>query len=1111
MEAGLNELQSFSTHNQIKMSNPNFDKIINRFSFLLINQENQNVKKIIEVKPESDLLIFDKCINNSNTYFNFCFDNILFVIKPNDLKIITPFLFKNEHIKIFSLSNDATQLFKEKITKFKTNDEDQNSNENNSKKATDSISTLADNIIHLNMTQQEELESFSQNIQIKHKNLQSLWNKIKRCILFSLLQKSHQSYSKNDRVEYYVNNKDKKINEIRILANEYISLRSIGTGNSYAYLIYYILEEKLFVMKIFREDKEEEKLYEREHCNYQKLFHPFMPRYIGYIEENGHKYLVIEYIEGVTLNNINNMNLEMKYKIKIIFQIMIFIEHLHLNKFVYRDLKPNNVIFDINKTTIIFDFDRMIGCKENVSDTIVTTQDFSHLYVAPEVVSGQHFSYEADIYSLGLVIYFIFFGKPPPLKNIIDSETSEFDFDKFDDDFTIFRKICEDCTCKIPNKRPRLSNIINIVFTNFWSKYYEVLIENDTMKSIDNIHDKTFCSYWIYVSEIENYFCMFEMGRLYHLNINKKIPKDINKALHYYHCSIKCASSKNNIGSICLDCHDINKAILFFTLAADQNFVLSQINLGNIYERGEGIPRNIDKAIHYYTLAADQNNDLAQFKLGDIYHYGKGVPKNIDKAIHYYTLAAVQNNANSIFALGCIYDRTEYGVSNQKKAFKYYFQAAKLNHPKAQYNIGNYYYNGVVVEKNFYKAYEYYLMAANQNHPYAQCMLGRFYHDGFHSTKDLLKAVKYYKLAANQNNRSAQNDLGSLYLNEFHDIEKAIYYFTLSANLKSPEAQCNLGYIFYEGKYTEKNISKAMYYLSLAADQNYPLAHNTLGNIYFKGDGVPCDMNKAAYYYRLASNHGIVNSQYTLGLIFLFGLNGSKSIDKAVHYFTLAAKKYYVPALYILGNLYFEGKLIERNVQKAILYYKDGSSFNFNYAKNNLGIIYKNGFETTKNIVYAIELFNEAIKQKDDKISMYNLANIYIFDCDVKKDYEKSLKLLVRSSKNNFIYSKILLCILLIKMLKNITVNDITNEIKDEALAKELYELIIRFNMTNAYVYQTLFDTFSKIDFYYNIWRMPAIFSSSEFKKQKVISNNGKCVEINDLFYDGFGRDLMNL
>ena len=146
---------------------------------------------------------------------------------------------------------------------------------------------------------------------------------------------------------------------------------------------------------------------------------------------------------------------------------MIFIEHLHLNKFVYRDLKPNNVIFDINKTTIIFDFDRMIGCKENVSDTIVTTQDFSHLYVAPEVVSGQHFSYEADIYSLGLVIYFIFFGKPPPLKNIIDSETSEFDFDKFDDDFTIFRKICEDCTCKIPNKRPRLSNIINIVFTNF--------------------------------------------------------------------------------------------------------------------------------------------------------------------------------------------------------------------------------------------------------------------------------------------------------------------------------------------------------------------------------------------------------------------------------------------------------------------------------------------------------------------------------------------------------------------------------------------------------------------------------------------------------------------
>ena len=51
---------------------------------------------------------------------------------------------------------------------------------------------------------------------------------------------------------------------------------------------------------------------------------------------------------------------------------------------------------------------------------------------------------------------------------------------------------------------------------------------------------------------------------------------------------------------------------------------------------------DINKAIHYFTLAANQNNPDAQFNLGFMYYEGKYVTRDINKAIHYFSLAANQ-------------------------------------------------------------------------------------------------------------------------------------------------------------------------------------------------------------------------------------------------------------------------------------------------------------------------------------------------------------------------------------------------------------------------------------------------------------------------------------
>ena len=152
---------------------------------------------------------------------------------------------------------------------------------------------------------------------------------------------------------------------------------------------------------------------------------------------------------------IEELHLDYDEKIKIIFEIILTISYLHNNGFVYRDLKPNNIIIDNNKNAVLIDFDRMV-LNDEINDEKQRTIDFNSIFAAPEINYGEVI-FENDIYSIGQIIYFIINEKSPShsKKTKIFEKNIE------------FRQIYYRCTSENIKNRPSISQLIEIFLNSF--------------------------------------------------------------------------------------------------------------------------------------------------------------------------------------------------------------------------------------------------------------------------------------------------------------------------------------------------------------------------------------------------------------------------------------------------------------------------------------------------------------------------------------------------------------------------------------------------------------------------------------------------------------------
>jgi len=205
-----------------------------------------------------------------------------------------------------------------------------------------------------------------------------------------------------------------------LIVNKYELIREMGRGGMG--IVYEAvnkqLDKKVAIKKMREEvslNPREKKKFLREAKISAKLHHSNIVDIYDIIEEDGVVYLVFEYVNGKTLEEILNerQKLNVKESIDVILQVCKALQFAHNERIVHRDLKPSNIMITSDNSFKVMDFGIAREAKNTVSRVSGGKDTSGTLaYMAPEQELGTYDA-KADIFSLGVCLYEMLTGELP--------------------------------------------------------------------------------------------------------------------------------------------------------------------------------------------------------------------------------------------------------------------------------------------------------------------------------------------------------------------------------------------------------------------------------------------------------------------------------------------------------------------------------------------------------------------------------------------------------------------------------------------------------------------------------------------------------------------------
>jgi serine/threonine protein kinase len=144
------------------------------------------------------------------------------------------------------------------------------------------------------------------------------------------------------------------------------------------------------------------------------MSHPFISSLFQVLEPADNYALVMEYAENGNLHEYMHQHgrLPEDQARRYFAQLISVLEYLHRDvKIAHRDLKPENILLDRYNNVRLIDFGLSNVFTED--NPQLHTQCGSPTYLAPEIVKGRPYTANADIWSVGVVLYSLVAGHPP--------------------------------------------------------------------------------------------------------------------------------------------------------------------------------------------------------------------------------------------------------------------------------------------------------------------------------------------------------------------------------------------------------------------------------------------------------------------------------------------------------------------------------------------------------------------------------------------------------------------------------------------------------------------------------------------------------------------------
>ena len=425
-------------------------------------------------------------------------------------------------------------------------------------------------------------------------------------------------------------------------------------------------------------------------------------------------------------------------------------------------------------------------------------------------------------------------------------------------------------------------------------------------------------------------------------------------------------------------------AIKQFETAAIKGDTESQYYLGVIYDNGYGVKRDADAAIKWWQIASENGHAKSQYNLAMIYYTDKGHKNNHKKILNWLRESSDQGNIkakNNLGVLSMDFGKP-YSISERSKTMKLLSAISGSSLGIVDFNIAEIYLNDHRIDNHVKKAVPYYKKAVKHGHKYAQSRLGHMYLFGIGVPQNYKKAIKLLRSAAQHEVPDAQFRMGAIYeygIGVKRNYREAIKWYSLAEDFGYKDAldylvitKYKLADELYLSHKNNDSYKEAFNLYQFAAKNDYGKAFIKIAYMYENGLGIKQDYKKAFRWYERAASKGKGNAcaEYKKGYLTEKGLGVKQS--------NYAAFGYYKKATVRKSKTPSAGYLQE----------------------------FDNGYDVPFDFILAVNRYIDDA-DKGDKVSQYNLAEMYYRGWGVEESEQKAIELLTASANQGYIPAQI--------------------------------------------------------------------------------------------------------